>query len=61
MEVKFRYGKEKIVLRVPEDSSVYKSGYQESDKSVADLLLDSILNPFGCLPLKHYLKIGIIF
>ena len=56
MEVKFRYGKDEIVLKVPEECRIYRSRYGERTKSVDDLLLDSLLNPVGCQSLKQQLK-----
>lgn len=56
MEVRFRYGKEEIVLTVPGDSRIYKSSYEKINKSVTNLLRDSLVNPVGCLPLNQQLK-----
>jgi len=56
MEVKFRYGKEEIALKVPEDSRVYKSRYGELTKTVDQLLTDSLLKPVGCQSLKEQLR-----
>lgn len=56
MEVKFRYGREEILLKVPDNSKVYRSNYGRRSKPVNELLINSILNPVGCPSLKHQLK-----
>jgi len=56
MEVKFRYGKEEIGLKVPKTSQVFKSGYGKREKSISELLIGSISNPVGSLSLKQQLK-----
>jgi lactate racemase len=47
MNVKFQYGNDEILLKVPEDCIVYRSTYKSTDKSASDLMLESIANPFG--------------
>jgi lactate racemase len=56
MEVKFRYGKEEIGLKVPKTSQVFKSGFGKREKPISELLIGSISNPVGCLSLKQQLK-----
>jgi nickel-dependent lactate racemase len=50
------YGKEELMLKVPDGSVVYRSSYESENREGADLLLDSILNPAGGLPLNQQLK-----
>ena len=50
MEVKFRYGKEEIGIRVPDDSMVYASQYEPVYADIRDMLLTSLSNPTGCSP-----------
>jgi nickel-dependent lactate racemase len=56
MEINFTYGKQELKLNVPDDSILYapKYGYVQAD--VKEMLLDSITNPTGCLPLNQQLK-----
>lgn len=56
MEIDFRYGENKIVLDVPNNSYVYQSGYGNVEGTPDKLLINSILNPEGCLPLDKQLK-----
>lgn len=56
MEVCFKYGKEDVVLEVPDDSVVYTSNYGVETAEGADLLLRSVESPVGCLSLKEKLK-----
>ena len=56
MEIDFRYGEEKIVLDVPKGSQIYQSNYEHVDRNPDELLLHSIVNPEGCLPLNRQLK-----
>ena len=54
--VHFRYGKEDLKLSVPDDSIVYAPQYEPVNTDASEMLLDSITNPTGCLPLKSQLK-----
>ncbi|MDR1719449.1 MAG: nickel-dependent lactate racemase [Dysgonamonadaceae bacterium] len=56
MTVNFRYGKEEIALTVPDDSLVYIPSYTTVSTDIETMLLDSISDPVGCLPLSDQLK-----
>ena len=56
MYTNFRYGKEEIRLKVPDDSIIYAPQYEVVSTDIKDMLLDSISNPAGCLPLNSQLK-----
>jgi lactate racemase len=56
MEVKFRYGKEEIELEFPDMSQVFRSGYIKTSVSASEMLLKSVSEPDGCLPLMNLLK-----
>ena len=56
MDVSFKYGQEDICLQVPDSSVVYTSDYQHEHRPADELLLESVINPVGCLPLAGQLK-----
>ena len=56
MEIKFRYGKKELRLQAPDDSIIYKPKYELVQTGIKEMLLDSISNPTGCLPLRLQLK-----
>ena len=56
MYANFRYGKEEIRLKVPDDSIIYAPRYESISTDVEEMLLDSIMNPAGCLPLSSQLR-----
>ena len=56
MNTNFRYGKEEITLRVPDDCVVYAPKYEFSYGDTGTMLSDSITVPVGCLPLNRQLK-----
>lgn len=56
MNTEFQYGKETFVLNVPDDSQVYTSSYGQVDTDPAELLLNSVSKPVGCLPLGDQLR-----
>ena len=56
MNITLKYGKNDIVLKVPADSTIYTPGFNPEYRNAGDLLLDSITNPIGSLPLNHLLK-----
>ena len=56
MDVHFKYGQEDICLQVPESSMVYTSDYLHEYRPADELLLESIIDPVGSLPLALQLK-----
>ena len=56
MNIQFRYGKEEICLKVPDDSVLYVSHYDPVGEEIRNMLLHSISNPTGCLSLNHQLR-----
>jgi len=56
MDIHFRYGKDDIQLKVPDDSLSYAPQYEPTGMEGCDMLLDSIANPTGCLPLGRLLQ-----
>ena len=56
MDVYFKYGQEDICLKVPDTSTVYTSDYHYEHRCANELLLESIINPAGSMPLAELLK-----
>ena len=56
MEINFKYGKKELRLNVPDNSLLYAPTYGFAQADVKEMLLDSISNPTGCLPLNRQLK-----
>ena len=56
MDVIFKYGKDDICLSVPDSSMVYTSDYKHEIRPANELLLESIIDPVGCLSLSEQLK-----
>ena len=56
MKINFRYGKEEIVLKVPDDSIIYTPRFEPVSLGIKDMLMDSVSNPAGCLSFDSQLK-----
>jgi nickel-dependent lactate racemase len=56
MDIEFSYGKEGVVLKVPDESMVYTSCYEPVDSNPAKMMIHSILNPIGCQPFNRLLE-----
>ena len=56
MIINFRYRKEEIELKVPDNSKVYAPYYESVSTDVCEMLLESISNPAGYLPLNSQIK-----
>ena len=56
MKINFKYGKEEITLKIPDDSKIYAPRYEPVITNVREMLSDSISNPTGCLPLNSLLR-----
>ncbi len=55
MEVSFRCGRETIMLRVPDDTIVYKSTFPSATASAAETVMTAINKPIGTQPLPELL------
>ena len=56
MNTSLIYGKEKINITVPDDTVIFEPGFENVSKSSDDIVMNAILNPIACLPLKEALK-----
>jgi len=56
MDIQFNYGKEDIILKLPDESIVYTSCFGPAEPDAEGMMLHSISNPYGCRPLNELLK-----
>ena len=56
MTTTFKYGRERLLLEIPQESIIYSSNYPTKENPGSELLANSIANPISCNPLKELIQ-----
>ena len=51
-----KYGRERLLLEIPQESIIYSSNYPTKESPGSELLANSIANPISCNPLKELIQ-----